>query len=115
MKQKTITILISAFILLILSLLSSLLFSTLYYFHLISYSQQITCLQIFSMISYAISGGYLGKMVTNKLLLHALPIILILLILSFFTLNHFNSYLFFIIKFIIYLISALFIFHHKKR
>ena len=70
-------------LLLILTLLLSLIFSILYYFHIISTTVFHIGNTIGGLIAYSISGVFLGLKTNKKALFHALPVILICFSVSF--------------------------------
>lgn len=90
MKDKLLTIVRSLSILLALTIVFSLIFSALYYFHVISQSFFHILNWIFGAISFAIAGILLGYGINKKALLHALCIACVLAIIAFFVMDEYT-------------------------
>lgn len=83
MKDKLQTIVRSLAVLLALTIVFSLIFSALYYFHVISQSLFHILNWIFGALSFAFAGILLGYGINKKALLHAFVIALLLAIPGF--------------------------------
>lgn len=82
MKSRLETYARSIGVLFALTLLFSLLFSTLYYFHWISTSTFHITNWISGLIAYGMGGAILGMGIQKKALFHALPVAIIFFLLS---------------------------------
>lgn len=82
MKFKLQTYVRSVAVLLALTLLFSLVFAALYYFHAVSTSTFHIMNWIGGIIAYGVGGALLGIGVNKKALLHALPVAVVFFLLS---------------------------------
>lgn len=83
MKTNAKTILQSIAVLLASTILFSLIFALLYYFHLVSGNTFYLLNWIFGAIAYAFSGFVLGYNINKKALIHAFGVVIILCIICF--------------------------------
>lgn len=82
MKQKSINIAISLFLLLIATFLVSLLFSVLYRINLISNKNLYLMSNIIGLLIFFFAGGYLGLKLKQRILIHALCIMAVYALLA---------------------------------
>lgn len=100
----------------ITTFLFSLFSSLLYFFSMISIQTYTYSCTILGCISYCLAGGVLGKCITKRAMLHALPISILLFILSLFLGNHnFISYVLRLFHIILFICSCMMIYMKKHN
>lgn len=117
MKDKLIIIIRSLAILLALTLLFSLIFSALYFFHVISQNMFHILNWIFGAISFFIAGIVLGAGIVKKALLHAFVIVIILALLGLFMMDSFAilAIVEFVSKLFLYVCGSVFALNMKIK
>lgn len=116
MKDKLLTIVRSLAALLALTIVFSLIFSALYYFHVISQSLFHILNWIFGAIAFAFAGILLGLGINKKALLHAFCIVCMLALFGFLWMSEHTliASIEFISKLLLYIVGCLFSFNRKS-
>ena len=100
----------------IATFLFSLLSSLLYYFSIISIHTHTWLCFILGCVSYCLAGGVLGKCITKRAMLHALPISVLLFILSLLLGNHdLIAYLLRILHLVLFITSCMILYMKKSN
>lgn len=117
MKDKLLTIVRSLAVLLALTIVFSLIFSALYYFHVISQSLFHILNWIFGAIAFTLAGMLLGQGINKKALLHAFFITTILAIIGCLMISEYTlvALLEFISKLLLYIVGCIVSIHRKIK